>query len=226
MAEGEVTMIVHNFKSDVEIRGWDDDGGETVKVFGDLVNNPTEAIQANEELASAARTLGNYAAELAQYWPVFWRDGKELRAVDDVFVRTMRAAGAEATTKAVGGSITGDTVVYSPVLRVGRRTEAGKVKARIRLDGRFIDVEVDDEDLVPDLFEAAKTGKACQIRLRGQWIEDGDGGLTLRYPVVVTLDLDYAPWSGRQILDAARELAPHFTAGDFERMLSELQSED
>jgi hypothetical protein len=225
MADGEVTMVVHNFTSDVEARGWDGDGGDIIKLFGDLVDNPTEAIQANEELASAARTLANHAAELVQYRPVFWRDKKELRVVDDVFVRTMRAAGAEAT-KAVSGSLTGDTIVYSPVLRVGRNTEGGKVKARVRLDGRFIDVEVVDDDLVPDLFEAAKTGKVCQIRLHGQWAEDGDGGLTLRSPEVVAVDLDYAPWSGRKILEAARELAPHFTTEDFDRMLRDLQSED
>ncbi len=224
MADGEVTMVVHNFTSDVEARGWEGDGESAIKLFVDLVNNPTEAVQANEELAAAARTLGNHAAEIARYRPVFWRDGKELRAVDDVFVRTMRAAGAEAT-KAASGSLTGATVVYSPVLRVGRKTEGGKVKGRVRLDGRFVDVEVDD-DLVPDLFDAAKTGKVCQIRLCGQWVEDGDGGLTLRSPQVVALDLDYAPWSGRQILEAARELAPHFTTEDFDRMLRELQSED
>jgi hypothetical protein len=70
------------------------------------------------------------------------------------------------------------------------------------------DSETSPEHVMPDLFETTETGK--------------DGILALRSPTVAGLDLDYSPWSGKQILAAAREIAPHFTSEDFDRMIDDL----
>lgn len=219
LRDGDVTMVVENYVAAAEVRGWRRDGEQAVRMAAELVDNATEAVQKHENLASAARTLATHAAALVPYRPVFWRKDKEIRAVDDVFVRTMRAAGT-ATIARVDGDLVGETIVYSAILRVGRTHEGGRLQARVRVEGRPLDVDV-IEPLVPLAWELARTGQIQPIRLRGEWVEE-EGALHLAQPEIVSLDAGYSPWSGRELLDSAKEHADLFSAGDFDRMLSDL----
>jgi hypothetical protein len=221
LREGDVTMVIENFSAAAEIRGWKPDGERVVRLTAELVENPIEAIQGDHRLTAAARVLAAHTAALAPCKPVFWRDGVAVRSVDDVFLRTMRAAG-QPTTSADAGELTGETVVYSAVLRVGRRAEGGPVQARVILDGRPVDVEI-FEGLVDHLWEAAKTGETLQMRLRGQWQDSGSGTLRLEHPTIIALDTTFAYATGRELMEEVRQHASMFSSDDFDRMLGELQ---
>ena len=228
LAEGDVTLVVKNFTSETELRGWQGEGVEAVKLFGDLVEDPTQAIQEDADLAPAARTLATHASKLVPYGPKFKRGRKKARAVDDIFVRTMRAAGTDALRAKIAaspGHLTGETIVYSPVIRVGQVSEGARLTARIKIEGKFDEVTVDDEHF-ETLFDVAKRRTVCQFRIRGRWEENHLGDLHLTAPHLVEINLDYSPWTGREILKASHELKDVFTAQDFERMLTDLQPDD
>jgi len=228
LADGDVTMVVKNFSTETEVRGWHGDGVDAVRLLGDLVEDPIEAIQQHAELAHAARTLAAHANELTKHGPKFKRGRKKARVVDEVFVKTMRSAGSEAIRAQIAATpnhMTGNTIVYSPVIRVGKTDEGGKVWARIRIEGKYRDVEV-DQDLVESIWEIAKRETTCEFKVTGRWEEDDAGALHLAAPRIVEVNQDYSPWSGRQILEASHELTHLFTRQDFEEMLADLQPED
>jgi hypothetical protein len=218
--EGDVTMRVENYHAIGEVRGWHEGGERTVRLAAELVENPTEAVQQHEHLAAAARTLAAHASALTVYHPVFWRGRRRLRPVDDIFVRTMRAAG-QSTTSRREGRLSGETVVYTPILRVGRAVEGGRLQARVRIEGRPAEVAV-NEDLVAHVWEVAKSGQTVPVRLRGQWVESDSGDLHLDHPEIVGLDMTFDAWTGRDLLADAKQHAALFSGDDFERMLTDL----
>lgn len=221
LREGDVTMVVGNPTASAEVRGWQGGGERAVRLTADLVDNATDAVQKDERLAAAARTLARHADGLTPYHPKFWRGAEELRVVDDVFVRTMRAAGQPKTSSS-SGNLSGETVTYSPILRVGRVSEGGRVQARIRLDGRPLEVDI-VPSLVEHIWDAAKTGEVLPLRVRGEWIEAKSGELRLDKAEIIGVDTTFEPWSGRELLDDVKQHAAVFTAEDFDRMLSDLQ---
>lgn len=220
LREGDVTMVVGNYAASAEVRGWRGGGERAVRLTADLIDNATDAVQKDERLVAAARTLARHAEALAPYHPKFWRGAEELRAVDDVFVRTMRAAGQPKVRASSSGNLGGETVTYSPILRVGRVSEGGRVQARIRLEGRPLEVDI-VPNLVEHIWDAAKTGDVLPLRVRGEWIESKTGELRLDKAEIIGVDASFDPWSGRELLDDARQHAALFTAEDFDRMLSD-----
>jgi hypothetical protein len=220
--EGDVTMRVENSDIAAEIRGWREGGQRAVRLTAELVENPTAAVQKHDHLAAAARTLATHTAPLTPHRPTFWRGDKALRLVDDVFVRTMRAAGQTAMPRAEE-RLMGETVVYTAILRVGRTSEGGRLQARIRLEGRPVDVHV-GEELVGHVWEVAKAGHVVPLRLRGQWVDSDTGDLCLAHAEIVGLDATFTSWTGRELLDEVKAHAGLFSADDFDRMLTDLQS--
>ncbi|MEM9461136.1 MAG: hypothetical protein AAGF11_43630 [Myxococcota bacterium] len=221
LREGDVTMVVGNYVASAEVRGWQGGGALAVRLTADLVDNATDAVQKDECLAAAARTLARHADGLAPYRPKFWRGEKELRAVDDVFVRTMRAAGQPKTSSS-SGNLSGETITYSPILRIGRVSEGGRVQARIRLEGRPLEVDI-VPNLEEHLWDAAKTGDVLPLPVQGEWIESKTGDLRLDKAEIIGVDTTYEPWSGRELLDDVKQHAALFAADDFDRMLVDLQ---
>lgn len=221
LCQGDVTMRVENYTAAAELRGWRRGGERAVRLTAALVENPTEAVQKHEHLVGAARSLAMHTARLIPYEPKFWRNHKELRAVDDVLVRTMRAAGTSVGPRSEG-NLSGETIVYSPILRVGRALESGPVQARVRLDGRPIDVDV-AAHLIAQAWEVAKTGDVVPLRLRGEWLDSEDGGLHLQRSQIVGLDSTFARWSGHELLEDVKRQSALFSSEDFERMLNELE---
>lgn len=221
LREGDVTMVVGNYAASAEVRGWQGGGERAVHLTAHLVDNATDAVQKDERLVAAARTLARHADLLTPYHPKFWRGGKELRVVDDVFVRTMRAAG-QPKVPSNSGNLSGETVTYSPILRVGRLSEGGRVHARIRLEGRPLEVDI-VPNLVEHIWDAAKTGEALPLRVRGEWTESKTGELRLDKAEIIGVDATFEPWSGRELLDDVKQHAALFTTEDFDRMLSDLQ---
>lgn len=220
LREGDVTMVVGNHVASAELRGWQGGGERAVRLAADLVDNATDAVQKDERLAAAARTLARHADVLTPYHAKFWRGDKELRAIDDVFVRTMRAAG-QSTVPSSSGNLSGETVTYSPILRVGRISEGGRVQARICLEGRPLEVDI-VPNLVEHIWDAAKTGDVVPLRVRGEWIEGKTGELRLDKAEIIGVDTTFDPWSGRELLDDVKQHAALFAAEDFDRMLSDL----
>lgn len=221
LVEGAVTMVVENFQLAVELRGWQDTGARVVRLTGDLVDNPIAAIQEHQNLTGAARVLAKYAAAIAVHRPVFWRDDVELRTVDEVFVRTMKAAGQPAASE-VSEHLEGETLVYSVVWRVGRSAEMGRLQARVQLDGTPRDVDVRD-DLAELVWDVAKRGEIVPLRIRGRWVEAGEAGLRLHQPEIVGLDAHFAYAPGGELMAEMRSHPDLFSADDFERMLADLQ---
>lgn len=215
-----LTVEAHDYAASAEVRGWSGGGERAVRLTADLIDNATDAVQKDERLVAAARTLARHAEALVPYHPKFWRGAEELRAVDDVFVRTMRAAGQPKVRPSSSGNLGGETVTYSPILRVGRVSEGGRVQARIRLEGRPLEVDI-VPNLVEHIWDAAKTGDVLPLRVRGEWIESKTGELRLVEAEIIGVDATFDPWSGRKLLDDARQHAALFTAEDFDRMLSE-----
>ena len=128
-----------------------------------------------------------------------------------------------AATPRSGGELSGETVVYSPVLRVGRLHENGAVKARVRVEGRPIDINVIN-DLVEHVWGAAKTGEIMPLRLRGKWVEADDGELHLERAELIGIDATFVRWTGYQLLEDIKQYSSLFSSDDFERMLAELEA--
>lgn len=224
--QGQVTMEVRNFAANTELRGWTGDGESAVRQLSELIDNPTEAVQKHEELVAAARTLANLSAELTPLRPKFWRGRKELRDVDDVFVRTMRAAGTDSLKRQASESpspLTGDAITYSQIFHLKWAADGSRLQGRVRINGKLDDVDIAD-DLVEQAIDAFKTRKTWKLRLHGRWIAGDDGELHLRSPMLIEFDSEHMSWSGRQILAAARGAGEVFSASDFDRILSDLES--
>src|SRR5688500_14573681 len=91
--EGSITLVIVNFATKTSLRAWDSQGKCAVTLLAALVENPTTAVQEHPELAATARALAGHARLLAGEGARFFRQDRELVRVDQVFVRTMRAAG-------------------------------------------------------------------------------------------------------------------------------------
>ena len=195
-------------------------GRVAVKTLGTLIENPMHAVQATPELSNAARAIANHAVRLCPLGARFQRADAQLAVVDEVFVRVMASAGTSHAERE--GELGGETVVHSTVLRVGRQSEGSVLKARVCVDGRPLDVDV-EEQLAELVWDAAKGGRAIPVRLRGRWVQADDGTLRLDKPVIVSVDTTFVRWSGSELLADAKEFAALFTSDDFDRMLNDLR---
>lgn len=227
LQEEGITVIVRNFDAAVEVRGWSADAEHAIRLTTQLVDDPVAAIQEHANLADAARVFADHVDVLTPFQPVFWRGRKKLRRADDVFVRALRGAGLP-TLHALEVAhdteqLSGETQVFSPVLRAGRRLEGANLQARVVIHGRPTDVGVNGS-LAEKVWDAAKSGKPFPIRLRGRWLRIGDGELVLDKPEIIAIDSDFSLATGHELLEDIRARAGVFASIDFEEALNGIRS--
>lgn len=219
-----VTLVVTNYALCAELRGQSLDGADAVKHLEELVSNPTKAIQQHPELMEAALTLATKSERLVQYEARFFSGTNELCRIDDVFVRTTRAAGQRAMPMAEGVP-SGETVMHSRILRVGRQRESDPLKARIELWGAAKDVDVEPRVNEESLWDLAKTGAVARLRVQGAWTQSTDGVFYLRNPKVVSVDETFKRWRGEDLLAEVRGNAHLFSRSSFDRITRELEEQ-
>lgn len=103
----------------------------------------------------------------------------------------------------------GGTEVYSQVYRVGRVDDGKEIHARIRIDGRPVEVAI-AQAAVGDAFDAAKSGETVTLRLEGKWRRDADGGLVIdpAQTVITSIGDGCKPITGAEFIDAIHEAVP------------------
>lgn len=119
----------------------------------------------------------------------------------------------------------GETVAYTPVLRVGRSSEHAPVQARLRVEGELREVLV-PEDQVGRFHEAARHGGVVDVRLMCVWRQAGDGELELERAEATDIDPAFRPWSGAALLREVAASPAVLTAHDFEQALQALRGEE
>jgi hypothetical protein len=224
LGEAGVTMVVQNFATNAELRGRTEAGRQAVRLFGDLIQHPIEAVQRHPELTEAAYIVADRGEALVPHVPRFYRGSKEIGRVDDVFVRSVRAAG-QSTIRFAEGDPSGETVTHSRILRIGRQDERRSLAIRIELWGRPKEIEVDPHISERMLWEMARDGVVARLRVRGSWVRSDKGLLELREPRLVDVEATFSPWSGSELLAEMKEHADAFSRADFGRMLRELQEQ-
>lgn len=221
LAEGNVTLVVNNFTTNAELRGQSETGREAVRALGDLVSDPIGAVQKTPSLTEAAHVVADRSEPLVRHGPRFFRGGKEIRQVDDVFVRSVRAAG-QSTIREAEGDPAGETITHSRILRIGRQDARKRLRARIELWGRAKEVNIDRSVHEPTLWDLARDGGVARLRVRGTWRRGSAGLLELLDPSVVGVDATFVPWSGTDLLSEF-EAIDGIRPEDFTRSLQDLE---
>lgn len=224
LGEAGVTMVVQNFATNAELRGRTEAGRQAVRTFGDLIHHPIEAVQRHPELTEAAHVVADRSEPLVPYAPRFYRGSKEIGRVDDVFVRSVRAAG-QSTIRFEEGDPMGETITHSRILRIGRQDERRSLGIRVELWGRAREVEVGAGVPEAMLWDLAKEGRVARLRIRGRWGRGGDGLLDLRDPTLVDVEATFVRWSGSDLLAEVADHSDAFSRADFRRMLGDLHQQ-
>lgn len=166
-----------------------------------------EAPEPSLDQDPAARRI---AAALAQPGPelvcaVIRRSGERRPAatLDGEFQRKMSALAASEPKEV---SPKGSTIVYSPVLRVGRSGAETVLKVRLELDGAPLEVALADERSASDFRKAAKEKRAFPVHLQATWARGPDGALHLDASETVATAVDLS-WtrSRAEEMEAAKE---------------------
>jgi hypothetical protein len=223
---GSITLIVSNYAAAMELRSWNSPAADALAMAEHLIANATEAVQGLPRLRSAARTLARHAEELTEYRPTFWKRDEKIGDLDEALVSTLHAVGRTIVYEIAEGRMVlhGETVVFSPIFRVGRTGTRKHVKARMLLDGRPCEVLVaaSAED---DAWSAARRGGVAEVRLRGRWGPFRDGHVRLVRPEILAISTDFSFSTGRELMDMAARHAELFTTDDYTRMLADIQGD-
>lgn len=229
LQEDGVTIIVMNFDALIEIRGWKPPAEQAISLTAELVKNPVDAIQDHPHLADAAASLAEHIDALCPFQPTFWHGRRKIRSADEVFVHMLRAAGQTASLEVQQyrerqSQFLGETVIFSPILRVGRKNERGNLQARVILDGHPTDISV-VQQLEEHIWDAAKSGRMLPLRLQGRWVKGDKHLLRLDKPEIVSIDATFTRTKGHELLDEVRASSELFADIDFKAILSNARRE-
>ena len=219
LADDAITLVVDNRSMATELRGWEGDGAKAVHSVVGLIKDPVRVLQANPDLAPTAFELAKGCQRLISYGARF-RDSEnaEIACVDKVFVRAMRAAARGASVV----SVAGDTIVYSPILRLGRQKPSSPLRARIKLHGKFQTATV-VEEIEPEAWDVARSGKIASLRVRGVWRSSGKQLAELTEPRVVGIEISYRGATGAELLAEVSKKADAFASIDFDVWIDEFR---
>lgn len=174
LSEGSITMVVSNFDMTAGLRYQDQSGRRVLEAISKVIRAPAEAVNRRPALTAVADILSEYAPKLVNFAPAFWSSRGLIRSFDEKFVHTLSEVVKEQSRLLLWG----DTIVYSPVYRVGRTSDKEETRARIEIDGQRHDIRVKkgSEGL---FFDAAKNGDIHAVYLEAAWYRNEHGNLEL-----------------------------------------------
>lgn len=204
-----LTLVVDNYSMRVGVRPQNEEGKRLLDRITSVLKDPLKALRETPEVRELAKIVSDYGKDAKEDKARIkrWRAHRPFVEFDNVYIKML--SGAVESDPNPEDSIKGTTVVYSPIYRVGRTSEGKKNQARVMLDGKPHDIEIDDAAKA-DFFDAAKTGRTVMISLETEWIRGSDGSRKPRVKgtraiAVQACDEDS---SGKSILDAISDLPP------------------
>lgn len=232
LREEGITIVVTNFNTGVEVRGWQAPAQQAIRQTINLVASPIETIQEHANLGLAAVAIAKQLEALCPFEASFWAARKKIKQADATFVKALRAAGesvllpkhAMLESAEEKAHFLGETVVFSQILRVGRRLEHTGLQARILLDGQLTDVPV-AEQLEDIVWDVAKTGQVTPLRLQGRWVRGDAHSMRLDKPMIISVDATFSLATGLEILEEIEEDPHIFDGFDFKGILDRVQAE-
>lgn len=224
LAEGAVTLVIRNRDLRSELRGYGPAGCEAVADVGDLLENPTRKVQKKPGLYFAATSIAKRLDALTAYEPRVFRGASRIpvATLGVNYVKSLRAIGEALQPPEGQESIRGETVVFSQVLRFGRKRENGPLTIRIRFGGSHVEVAVADSQ-AEICAELTVSGKQVPLRVAGKWAEGPRGYLELSGLSLVSVDRTFEAWTGEELAEHARRQAASLSEDDFSRMLQRLR---
>lgn len=223
------TVVVQNKTMRVGLRAWDEvekRASSSAQSLADFIANPS--IDAPFDAACVAADLVDYCKDEIAYEPAFHRPKtrKPLRVVNREFIRFLSVVREERPEVDAGQRMRGDTVIVSPVLRVGRSSEAASVRARVvlpNLDERDVAIESRAYD---SLCDAVRSRTVMNVRLRVEWVRrDGELEIDPAKTVVLGVEPRNVITSGARLVGILGE-APAVSAADLRRALDSLREGD
>jgi hypothetical protein len=222
--DGDVTLVIRNRDLRSELRGHGPAGRSAVGHVGDLLENPSQKVQAQPNLYVAATTIAKRLEPLTAFLPRIYRgrSSKVAAVLGENYVKSLRAIGEAIRPNDKGMGFVGDTVVYSPVLRFGRSNEHGSLSILIRMGGSLVTVKI-EQSHARVCADLTVSGKQVPMRVSGKWEESKRGILELKDLTLVSIDRTFEAWTGADLFRSACEHADAFKPDDFDRMLDRLR---
>lgn len=225
LPEGSATMIVENYSTKATLRTRTEIGHRAGAVLLNVLEKPGHPrARGDERAAAVAEALVDNADLLTPYRPRFFKPKarRHFAELNSELVERLREV---ATNPSVGRRVSGTTMVYSRVLRVGFTNERGDLKARLVLDGKPVDVTVASH-AEEAFWDAARSKRRLPIRLRASWYRGLDDELFLepRRCTAVGIDLAWRAASGADFVrDGLRTLPDAFA--DIDESLALIRGE-
>jgi hypothetical protein len=134
---------------------------------------------------------------------------KIIARIDEQAVRVAAELATARPIETNAPEMLGGTEVYSQIYRVGRVDEGKEIHARIRIDGRPVEVAL-ARTTVGAAFDAAKSGETVTARLEGKWRRDADGCLVIdpSQTTITSIGEGWKPITGAEFVDAIHEALP------------------
>lgn len=220
-AEVGTTLVVENKFLKATIRTRTPQGASAVNSVIDLVRNPLSTQRPHPARSELAAELAEYARDEGRYHPQLWKPGAKepLCNLDETFAAMMEAIAI--ALPAGSNVVRGTTYVFSKVYRVGRTDDQRPMKARITIEGRPLEVRVDDEVARDLLFDAARRDSVVRLRLAAEWIHHPNEAPRIRTAVVTGIDTAAESGAGARLIALARAKKV-ITAEDLPAVLSSI----
>ena len=211
LPDGSVTLVVSNYATVAGIRAWDPPGKAAVRRCERYLTNPTKDVRLHPEARHIAQAFAKAGADMAPYGARVTKPAtkKIIARIDEQAVRVAQELATARPIEANVPEMSGGTEVYSQVYRVGRVDDGKEIHARIRIDGRPVEVAI-AQAAIGDAFDAAKSGETVTLRLEGKWRRDDDGGLVIdpAQTVITSIGEGWKPITGAEFIDAIHEAIP------------------
>jgi hypothetical protein len=215
LPDGSVTLVVSNYATVAGIRAWDPPGKAAVRRCERYLTNPTKDVRLHPEARDIARAFAKAGADMARYTARVTKPATKTtaaRTIARIDEQAVRVAEELATARPIETNVPemlGGTEVYSQVYRVGRVDDGREIHARIRIDGRPVEVAL-VQAAIGDAFDAAKSGETVTLRLEGKWRRDADGSLVIdpAQTLITSIGEGWKPITGAEFVDAIHEAIP------------------
>lgn len=208
MSETGVTMVVSNYSMGATARARSPEGKKALQRVLAFIREPERELARHPEREGILDAVVEFHREAAPKAEAIFAGGrskKTIAVLNDAFVTGLVELKSRTTPDAVPYA-RGTTVVYTPILRVGRLADDGPVRARMRIDGTLHDVRVRESEQSA-FFDAAKSGAEVAVRICGDWVrhESGETRIIPSRTEAIAVDTAWEPWSGDDALTALQE---------------------
>lgn len=208
MSETGVTMVVSNYSMGATARARSPEGKKALQRVLAFIREPELELTRHPEREGILDAVVEFHREADPKGEAIFAGGrsrKTLAVLNDAFVSGLVELKSRATPDAVPYA-RGTTVIYTPILRVGRLADDGPVRARMRIDGALYDVRVRESEQSA-FFDAAKRGADVAVRICGDWVrhESGETRIIPSRTEAIAIDNSWESSSGEEALAALQE---------------------